>query len=100
MKLYFEASDDEQCYTLKWHKQLMKEYGIDRIELRLARRVTGEGFFYCKHFFEVGISGDNCGIQCEEYSPRNGKNGRCRHSGYCYEPTEIKKVLTMRGPTK
>lgn len=97
MKYYFAPEiDDERCYTLECIKDLMLFHEIEETEIIQAERMTGEGFYWCKYFGEVGESGDGCGKQCKEYSPRNGKNGRCRHSGYCYEPTGEKRTIKIK----
>lgn len=88
---YFEDIGSETCYDLEGIKDVIACNGNTEQEVYESRRITGEGFFYCKHFGEVGETGEGCGKSCKAYMPRNGKSGRCIHSGYCYEPT--KKVL-------
>jgi len=59
-------------------------------------------FFFCRHHQEVGLKGEGtCGVQCDSYAPRNGKNGRCRHSAHCYEPdrNEVKVIRTKQTVT-
>ena len=98
MPYYFAPTlDEERCYTKDTIKDMMRSSGIDEVEVFKAKRLIGEGFYYCTHFGEAGDSGDGfCGMTCKEYTPRNRKNGRCRHSGYCYEPTEFKEQLKTR----
>ena len=94
-KLYFQDDDQEECHTLEWHRQDLAATEHDEEKERVlyeAKRVTGEEFFYCKEFFVIGMKGE-CGLMCEGYKPNNGKNGRCAHWGYCYEPTE--KTITI-----
>ena len=95
-KFYFSKLDDERCYALRDIIEDANNQGLDEIEVTEAERVTGRGFFYCRKFKEVGDVGGICGKQCSEYSPRNGKNGRCRHSGYCYEPTDKKRIIKIK----
>lgn len=93
-KLYFcEAIDDLRCMGLATIRQYMKEHGVKRIEITEARRITGEGYFFCKEFQDIGESRDGCGILCDKYKPNNGKNGRCKHYGYCYEPTDKTRII-------
>lgn len=88
---------EEACYRLETIKDLAKMDGIKEVEVFKAKRVTGEGHYYCTFFGEPGDSSDgNCGKQCIEYSPRNGKNGRCRHSGYCYEKAGEKRTIKVK----
>lgn len=94
-KLYFcEAIDDFRCMELSFIRQYMKEHGVPEVKIIEAKRVTKAGYFFCKEFQDIGESGDGCGILCDKYKPNNGKNGRCKHYGYCYEPTD--KIKTIK----
>jgi len=93
MKLYFREDDEEVCYTKKQIIEDMKEDGINELKIIEAKRMTGEPYFWCTFFQKPGEVGQTCGRFCPEYKPRNGKNGRCRYSGHCYEPTD--KVITL-----
>lgn len=96
-KYYFDASeqDPEQCYTLEHFRQELEYSGVDELTLIEAKPSYGSGYFWCKEFHEIGEVGEACGKQCHEYKPRNGKNGRCRHSHHLYEPGE-KKIVVRR----
>jgi hypothetical protein len=39
---------------------------------------------------------DGCGKVCDEYEPRNGKSGCCKHMSFCYEPGR-EYLLTIDG---
>ena len=91
-KLYFKH-DDEGCYTLNHHQEYMKDNFIDEMILFEAKRETGMGYFYCREYGEIGEVGEGCGKLCDGYKPNNGKNGRCKHYGWCYEQTENKFIL-------
>jgi len=91
MKLYFSNFEDN-CYPISFWENYKKENQLDKLELTEAAIVFGTGFFFCKIFKEVGEVG-NCGKQCHKYKPNNGKNGRCKSYGYCYEATE--KIITI-----
>jgi hypothetical protein len=95
-KFYFSKLDDERCYTLRDIIEEANNCGLDEIEVSEAKRVTGQGLFYCKQLEDIGESGEYCGVWCSNYSPRNGKNGRCRYSGYCYEPTDKKRIIKIK----
>ena len=74
----------------------MQENGIKELTVYRAKRVTGEGMFFCKEFMEPGMSGEGCGrFECESYIPNNGKNGRCKHFGYCYEVSAEIKIIKL-----
>ena len=98
MKLYFSKLDDERCYTLYDIINDANNCGLDEIEVSEAKRVTGQGFFYCMKYKYLVDSRETsiCGKLCEDYSPRNGKNGRCRYSSYCYEPTDKKRIIKIK----
>ena len=96
MKFYFSELDDEHCKTLKWIKFDMRDAAISELEVTEAKRVIGQGCFSCSKFQDIGEVGQDCGRQCSEYSPRNHKSGRCRYSGYCYEPTEKKRIIKIK----
>ena len=95
-KLYFSKLDDERCYQLCDIINDANNSGLDEIEVTEAKRVTGESYFHCTVYQEIGEVGQDCGKQCSQYKPRNGKNGRCRYSGYCYEPTDKKRIIKLK----
>ena len=92
-KLYFLKGDDEICYDLGHWRDYIAENKLKEIELIEAERETGTGYFWCKKFQEVGEKNEGCGRFCDEYKPNNGKNGRCKHYGYTYSPTDKKLTL-------
>jgi len=96
MKFYFREDDDERCYLKKDIIEDMKENGPDTLKLFEAKRVIGDTFFWCTINQEIGEVGQGCGKQCSQYRPRNGKNGRCKFSGHCYEPTDISITITVK----
>ncbi len=85
MKYYFGPEEAESCFSVEYWEDYMNEHGLNEITLFRAIRETGTGYFYCKHYQEIGEVGEGCGKMCKAYSPRNKKNGRCRHSGYLYD---------------
>lgn len=95
-KFYFREDDDEVCYLKKQIIEDMKEEGIAELKITRAERMTGEPYFWCTVNQEVGEVGMDCGKQCSQYKPRNGKNGRCRFSGHCYEPTDKSYTLKIK----
>ncbi|MFA5772917.1 MAG: hypothetical protein WC974_09330 [Thermoplasmata archaeon] len=92
-KLFF-SDDSEFCHSLNY----FREDGNVGMILTEALPKFGDGTFYCSVFYCCGSAGDNdCGKQCLEYKPRNGKNGRCRFSKNCYEAGSHKFKLTKEG---
>ena len=94
-KYYFDGNEEEHCYTLDCFIERLGGW-LDEITVYPAVMVVGVGVYYCQKFGEVGEVGEGCGKQCSEYKPRNGKNGRCRHSANCYEADYNKpKILKL-----
>ena len=94
-KLYFRNLDDERCYDLQAHEDYMRENELIELVLYEAKRETGVDYFYCRMFEEVGERGV-CGFyNCAKYKANNGKSGRCKHYGYCYEKTNKKFILKL-----
>lgn len=93
MAKYYFQKDDENCYNLVYHIQYMRENYIEQMEVFEAKAEYGTGYFFCLHYQEIGESGESCGKVCDHYSPRNGKNGRCKHHGNVYEQTDKVKLL-------
>jgi hypothetical protein len=95
MRFYFREDDDEVCYLKKQIIEDMKEEGLTELKIFKAKRVTGESYFWCTANQETGEVGEGCGRFCYHYKPRNGKNGRCRYSGHCYEQTDKFEELNL-----
>lgn len=81
MAKYYLKKDNERCYDIEDHLDYMQENKISKMEVFEAKKETGTGYFFCKHYLEVGEVGKICGLQCENYIPNNGKNGRCKYYG-------------------
>lgn len=95
-KFYFRQDDDERCYLKKSIIEDMKENGIKELKIFEAKRDLNTDYFWCTYYLEVGEVSEDCGRLCPAYEPRNGKNGRCRYSGSCYEPTEKFIILKLK----
>ena len=102
MKYYFTELDDEQCYPLRIIKNDAREENLSEIEVTEAKRVTGQGYFYCIKLEVSGEIGEKmCGRRiCKSYSPRNGRSGRCRYYTYYYEKTDKKRVIKIKSNDK
>ena len=92
-KYYFSDMDEERCYTMKSILDWMKDEGMEILTIYPAKMMTGDSFFYCSVHGECGEVGEGCGRLCKEYNPRNGKNGRCRHSRNCYEALNDQPII-------
>ena len=89
MKYYFENEDSEACYTIDHYKDQMKEYGITEMQVYPVRIIKGSEYSYCIEFSDPGETKEMCGkLNCDSYTPRNGKNGRCKYNRNCYEPVD------------
>ena len=102
MKYYFyEQWDDEHCYSRQYFIEEMLSQGLTEVEVFPAQISKDNGYAFCSEFFDVveTRSGD-CGISCESYAPRNGKNGRCRFSKSLYEPSDNPITLRVSRATK
>ncbi len=100
-RFYFDAdsvdagADDElRCHPLKHHQDMLAVDGKESIRLYPAQMITGNGDFYCIEFGFWGQRGEHhCGRACEAYTPRNGKNGRCKFSKNLYDYLADEAVL-------
>jgi hypothetical protein len=91
-KYYFYEQDDWECTTIEFIKDMISANGLIEKEVYKANRMIGQGVFFCTKHRECGEVGESCGInKCDDYKPRNGKSGKCKNSGYCYEVGE--KIL-------
>lgn len=96
MAKYYFRKGNEDCYEIDAHLDYMQENSIKKMDVFEAKRECGTGYFFCKHHLEIGTSGESCGEKwCENYEANNGINGRCKHYGYIYEITEIKRTLRI-----
>lgn len=95
-KFYFSPHEEETCYHKQYYLDYMKQNRIKEMTVFEAKAEIGSDMFFCKELLEVGMKGegDGCGKMCEHYKPRNGKSGRCKHSGFVYEQTE--KSITLK----
>jgi hypothetical protein len=96
-KYYFrDDDDDEMAYTIDSHLEYMDDHNIKELKVFEAKIVTGSDFFYCTKYFEIGEKGQGCGRFCDDYKPRNRKNGRCCYSSNCYEQTDKFRILKLK----
>lgn len=93
-KYYFFNKDDETCYQKESIIDLMKMDGLTEATVIEAKRVKHDGYFYCRENGVVGETGE-CGRICNDYKPRNGKSGICKHYGNLYEATDKTYYITL-----
>ena len=87
-RYYFRDTDSEQCYTIDYFYEQLNENDLIQMQIYPAIIEYGIDYFWCDEFEAVGEKGESCGILCEKYKPRNGKNGRCVYHKNCYFPGE------------
>lgn len=79
-ELYFRFKDSEVCHSIDYFFDEMIEGNINEIEVYKAIPELMRDVFWCKVQCFCGDSGNNeCGRDCRDYKPRNGKNGVCKH---------------------
>jgi len=95
-KLFFRNEDSERCHERAYFVSDMKDQGLTEMEVYKAKIVPTKDFFWCGAVDEASLKEDgSCGVVCDDYIPRNGKNGRCKYHTHCYEPTE-KVVIKIK----
>lgn len=82
---FYKNGDYETCFNLDYFTSRSLD-DKSTFEIIGAKIQYGSGCYFCSFHGEVGEAGDGCGKSCKEYTPRNGKNGRCKHSNNCYSP--------------
>lgn len=96
---YFrDECDAEMCFHLDYHMDNARDEGLTEITLYEAVPEKVEGFFWCRAVDEVSEDG-YCGKSCEDYEPKNGKSGMCRHKGNLFTRGE-KRTFKVTGQRK
>lgn len=75
--LYFRNPGDENCFSLEYHIAQAQEEGLTEIYLYRSKVDKVPGYFWCIAFSSICETGGDCGRECPEYKPRNGKSGIC-----------------------
>ena len=82
--------DIERIYTKEEIIEAMREVNADKVQIFKAVHDNSSEFFYCQKDSEVYEKIDSydwhrtCGIGCDNYIPRNGKSGCCKHNRSLY----------------
>jgi hypothetical protein len=74
---------DDRVVDIDSVKDDIYDNGLTELLVHEAKRELKSYYFYCKISQESGEKG-NCGLNCSDYSPRNGKNGICKYNSPVY----------------
>ena len=88
MRTYFSEHNVGWSMTKADILEHMREYDIEQIKVIEAIPMTDSDCFLCRAYRELRVKppeGEPCGKSYEEYEPRNGKWGICKHYGKTYE---------------
>ena len=97
MKVYFSELNDERCFTISNIKEQMKDLELKELKVFEAEREIKSENFFCKAVWQCCVRDmDTCGKSCDDYEPRNKKNGCCINRAYCYVPTEKFKIIKLK----
>jgi hypothetical protein len=77
-KYYFESELHEFCSPLSYFLDKAKENGDATVELFEAVPCRVPIIGWCNEY-ETIVESEDCGKTCEQYSPKNGKSGMCKH---------------------
>ncbi len=83
--------DIEIVYTKEYIIEAMKDTKINSVQIFKAVHDNSSEFFYCQKDNEVYEKIDSydghriCGIKCDNYIPKNGKSGCCKHRRTLYD---------------
>jgi len=101
MKRYYQYNDEEFCYPLDYFHDRLIDDEREEMILKETKRDVGSGIYFCTSVQECFDSTvDNCGLQCPDYEPRNGKSGRCRFLDNAMIDTGRVFRLTKKGLTE
>jgi hypothetical protein len=93
-KMYSDGS--EYVYDQEWWMQTARDTGSPII-VEGTKRERGGDMMWCTSDGNFVYSVDCCGRQCSNYSPCNGKNGRCRKLTQGFVGTGVKYKITEKG---
>ena len=96
MKYFMESQDEDGVFTIDGYMDRIIDGEDEEIELFEMRRDIG-GQMWCDEIWDFINKGEDCGIQCPQYSPCNGKSGRCRSLKNGFVKTGKKFILRKSG---
>lgn len=97
-KFYFLDAESEICYNKLYFTNYMNRNKLPKIEVYKAiPEIIGGGIFWCKkHSFCGDDSRQSCGkSNCQDYIPKNGISGACRHHTHWLYTHGEKVILKM-----
>lgn len=104
---YFYGLEDQEIYTAKDPYEALEEIendfggqemiGLIIAEMKPSRKI---GIAYCSEEACFLESSEWCGMVCNSYKPRNGKNGICKHHGWSLMETGRKWKITGKDELK
>jgi len=78
---YYNDGYSELSFTKKSWKDYLLINGLNQIKLYEQKRDVGSGLCFCLIYQNCFSNSEGeCGQHCNNYDPRNHKNGRCRFS--------------------
>lgn len=80
---FYREENSEICYPLQYFKENLEENQV--LKLELEKREKKPFFFWCK--IEMDFVERGCSNGCDNYSPCNGKSGRCKNYEIPFEGT-------------
>jgi hypothetical protein len=92
---YNEENQDGAVLTLNDFREILEEEKLDKIELREMKRDYNSPMYCNANDYFPGIG--DCGSDCINYKPCNGKSGRCRFLENSFMPTGKTYILTKKG---
>ncbi|MFZ4437650.1 MAG: hypothetical protein ACOYOS_04425 [Syntrophales bacterium] len=98
MKKYY-SDGGEHVY----HKQWWQDVAYDRQKPVIVygqKREKGGEKMWCAINRDFCLSSEECGTDCPDYSPCNGRNGRCCELKACFTPTGIRYLITEKGSVR
>lgn len=89
MLFFRDWEDAELCYPKEHFMEEFQDKNLLEIRLYEAVPDKDKSYFFCRAVGEV-CSIDSysfgCGKNCDDYCPRNGKSGICKHKTFCRQP--------------
>ena len=88
MKTYFSKYNDEWSKDIEDILKFMHLNDIEELRVWEGIAITDSQCFSCRAYLAICVKppeGEPCGRSCEEYEPRNGRWGICKHYGKTYE---------------
>jgi len=99
MKKLYGDGHSEYIYDKKWWMDAAYDQHKPVIVFGQKREVGGD-MMWCDVEHDFCLSSEQCGKRCPDYTPCNGKNGRCTELKACFIETGIKYRITEKGSVR